>query len=198
MVDYATKIGASAGRGAYAEAQASAAIIKTCRERLNTLFNGENPHHFIFALNCTDALNLAIKGALKPGDHAITTWMDHNSVLRPYHALAAERSLAYTHVPVDSISCVVDPSDIRKAIRPNTRLIAVVHGSNVTGTIQPIREIGAIAREAGIPLLVDAAQTAGHVPLNVQADMIDFWHSRGTRACLGLWERGAALYSARA
>src|SRR3569833_48240 len=78
MTAYATEIGASAGRGAYAEAQASAAVLKTCRERLNTLFNGENPHHFIFTLNCTDALNLAIKGMLTPGDHGVTTWMDHN------------------------------------------------------------------------------------------------------------------------
>src|SRR5271155_3264937 len=80
MVDYATHIGASAGRGGYAEAQASALVLKTCRERLNALFNGENPQHFIFTLNCTDGLNLAIKGVLGPGDHAITTWMDHNSV----------------------------------------------------------------------------------------------------------------------
>src|SRR4051812_11183969 len=80
ITDYATHIGASAGRGAYAEAQASAAVLKTCRERLNTLFHGENPNHFIFTLNCTDALNLAIQGLLREGDHAITTWMDHNSV----------------------------------------------------------------------------------------------------------------------
>src|SRR6476646_9576502 len=99
MVEYATNVGASAGRGAYAEAQASARVLTTCRERLNTLFNGENPHHFIFTLNCTDALNLAIKGILKPGDHAITTWMDHNSVLRPYNALSAEGG-AFTHVEV--------------------------------------------------------------------------------------------------
>ena len=102
---------ASAGRGARMRRRgASAAVINTCRERLNTLFNGENPHHFIFTLNCTDALNLAIKGILQPGDHAITTWMDHNSVLRPYHHLARERSIEYTHVAVDPQTCVVDPS----------------------------------------------------------------------------------------
>ncbi|MGN6367299.1 MAG: aminotransferase class V-fold PLP-dependent enzyme [Phycisphaerae bacterium] len=191
MIHYATEIGASAGRGAYAEAQASAAVLKTCRERLNTLFNGENPNHFIFALNCTDALNLAIKGMLNPGDHAITTWMDHNSVLRPYNALAAENSLEYTHIPVDPVTCVVDPHDIRKAIRPNTRLIAVVHGSNVTGTVQPIRDISKIAREAGIPFLVDAAQTAGHIPIDVQADHIDFLAFPGHKGLLGPLGTGA-------
>jgi cysteine desulfurase family protein len=191
MVDYATTIGASAGRGAYAEAQASASVLKTCRERLNTLFNGENPHHFIFTLNCTDALNLAIKGLLTEGDHAITTWMDHNSVLRPYNFLAAERGISYTHVKVDPVTCVVDPADIRKAVRPNTKLIAVVHGSNVTGTVQPIREIGAIARELGIPFLVDAAQTAGHLPIDVQADGIDLLAFPGHKGLLGPLGTGA-------
>lgn len=191
MVDYATRIGASAGRGAYAEARASASVLKTCRERLNTLFNGENPHHFIFTLNCTDALNLAIKGLLKPGDHAITTWMDHNSVLRPYNALAADRDLQYTHLEVDPVHCVVDPDDIRRAIRPNTKLISVVHGSNVTGSVQPIREIGRIARSLGIPFLVDAAQTAGHLPIDVQADHIDLLAFPGHKGLLGPLGTGA-------
>jgi cysteine desulfurase family protein len=191
MVEYATKIGASAGRGAYTEAQASAGVIKTCRERLNTLFNGENPHHFIFTLNCTDALNIAIKGLLKPGDHAVTTWMDHNSVLRPYHALGVDRDISYTHVPVDPASCVVDPDDVRRAVRPNTKLIAVVHGSNVTGSVQPIREVGKMARELGIPFLVDAAQSAGHVPIDVQSDFVDLLAFPGHKGLLGPLGTGA-------
>jgi cysteine desulfurase family protein len=191
MVHYATEIGASAGRGGYAEAQASAAVLKTCRERLNTLFNGENPHHFIFTLNCTDALNTAIKGILNPGDHAITTWMDHNSVLRPYNALAQSGGVEYTHVPVDPVTCVVDPQEIRRAITPRTKLIAVVHGSNVTGSVQPIREIGKIAREAGIAFLVDAAQTAGHVPIDLQADGIDLLAFPGHKGLLGPLGTGA-------
>jgi len=190
MIDYATRIGASAGRGGYAEARASADVLRTCRERLNQLFNGENPDHFIFTLNCTDALNLAIKGVLNPGDHAITTWMDHNSVLRPYHALGAQTDISYTHVPVDG-ACVVDPEEIRKAIRPNTRLISVVHGSNVTGVVQPIREIGRIAKEAGILFLVDAAQSAGHVPIDVQADGMDLLAFPGHKGLLGPLGTGA-------
>ena len=196
MVDYATNIGASAGRGAYAEARASAAVLRTCRERLNTLFNGEDPSHFVFTLNCTDALNLAIQGILREGDHAITTWMDHNSVLRPYHHLAEPRAaggrgIQYTHVPVDEVTCVADPDEIRRAIRPNTRLIAVVHGSNVTGTLQPIREIGKIAKEARILYLVDAAQSVGHVPIDVQADHIDLLAFPGHKGLLGPLGTGA-------
>jgi cysteine desulfurase / selenocysteine lyase len=191
MVDYATTIGASAGRGAYAEAQASAQVLRTCRQQLNTLFHGEDADHFIFTLNCTDALNLAIQGLLKPGDHAITTWMDHNSVLRPYTHLAEDRALQYTHVPVAPVTCLVDPDDVRRAIRPNTRLIAVVHASNVTGTVQPIREIGRVAHEYGIPFLVDAAQSVGHLPIDVQADGIDLLTFPGHKGLLGPLGTGA-------
>jgi cysteine desulfurase family protein len=191
ITSYATDIGASAGRGGYAEAQRSAAVIATCRERLNTLFNGQNPLHFIFTLNASDALNLAIHGLLHSGGHAITTHMDHNSVLRPLHALSQSHNVHTTHIPVDPITCVVDPQAIKKAIRPDTKLIAVVHGSNVTGTLQPIREIGKIAREANIPFLVDAAQTAGHVPIDVQADGIDLLAFPGHKGLLGPLGTGA-------
>jgi cysteine desulfurase family protein len=185
MMDYATRIGASAGRGAYAEAQESARVIRTCRERLCKLFNGENPDHFIFTLNCTDALNMAIQGTLRAGDHAICTWMDHNSVLRPYNALSENAGVACTHIRAESKTCLVDPNDIRKAITPKTKLIASVHVSNVTGAMQHIREIGKIAREAGIPFLVDAAQSAGHVPIDVQADFIDLLAAPGHKGLLG-------------
>lgn len=194
---YATDIGASAGRGGYAEAQRSAAVIATCRDRLNTLFNGQNPLHFIFTLNCSDALNLAIQGLFAAGGggesagHAITTHMDHNSVLRPLHDLSLTRGVHTTHIPVDSPNCVVDPQAIKRAIRPDTKLIAVVHGSNVTGTLQPIREIGKIAREANIPFLVDAAQTAGHVPIDLQADHIDLLAFPGHKGLLGPLGTGA-------
>lgn len=185
MVRYATEVGASAGRGAYAEAQESGRVIRTCRERLNTLFNGADPNHFVFTLNCTDALSMAISGMLRPGDHAITTWMDHNSVLRPFNAMQAEGMITYDAVPVDPVTCVADPDDIRRSIRPNTRLIAVVHGSNVTGTVQRIPEIARIAREHGITLLVDAAQTVGHYPIDLQAEGIDLLAAPGHKGLLG-------------
>lgn len=191
MTHYANAIGASAGRGAYAEARASAGVIRTCRERLNALFMGASPDHFVFGLNCTDALNLAIHGMVREGDHVITTAMDHNSVLRPFHALGQLRGVSQTRVAVDPISGVVDPEDIRKAIRPTTRLIATVHGSNVTGTLQPIREIGRIAREAEVSFLVDAAQTAGHVPISLANDLIDLLAFPGHKALMGPLGTGA-------
>jgi len=185
MVRYATEIGASAGRGAYDEAQESGKVIRTCRERLNELFHGQNPDHFVFTLNCTDALNLGIRGMLRPGDHVITTWMDHNSVLRPLNALVAEGVITQTRVKVDPATCVADPEEIRKAITPRTKLIAVVHGSNVTGTVQRISEIGRVAKAAGVRFLVDAAQTAGHVPIDVQAMGIDLLAFPGHKGLMG-------------
>jgi len=188
MTRYASEIGASAGRGAYAEAVESGGVIMQCRERLNLLFNGEDPNHFIFTLNCTDALNLAIKGLVNGGReklHAICTHIDHNSILRPLNALADAGLIDQTRVDVDPKTGLVDPNDIRRAIRPSTKFIAITHASNVTGTIQPIREIGNIARERQVLLIVDAAQSAAHVPIDVQADCIDLLAAPGHKGLLG-------------
>ncbi len=185
MVHYAEHIGGSAGRGGYAESRASAAVLQTCRERLNTLFNGENPNHFIFTLNCSDALNLAIQGWLRPGDHAICSAMDHNSVLRPLNELVRRGVITQTRVAADPATGWIDPDTIRRAIGPRTRLIALAQASNVTGTLQPIREIGRIARQADVAFLVDAAQSAGHVPIDVRAEPIDFLACAGHKGLLG-------------
>ncbi|HZZ44305.1 MAG TPA: aminotransferase class V-fold PLP-dependent enzyme [Tepidisphaeraceae bacterium] len=185
MTHYATHLGASAGRGAYAEAIEASSLLTDCRCRLNRLFNGSNPDHFIFTLNCSDSLNLAIKGLATPSSHAICTHIDHNSILRPMNRLTDDGLIEQTRVPVDPRTGLVDPDDIRRAIRPNTRFIAITHASNVTGTIQPIREIGVIAREHDIPFIVDAAQSAGHIPIDVQTDHIDLLAAPGHKALLG-------------
>ena len=187
MCRYASELGASAGRGAYAEAVETGELINECRARFNRLFHGERPEHFVFTLNCSDALNLAIKGLLNADDrgHAICTHIDHNSILRPLHALEARGWASVTRVPVDSSTGLVDPDDIRRAIRPDTKLIAITHVSNVTGTVQPVREIGRIARERGVPFVVDAAQSAGHVPIDVREDCIDLLAAPGHKALLG-------------
>src|SRR5580658_4034329 len=158
MARYATHLGASAGRGAYREAMETGALLRQCRERLNRLFHGENCDHFIFTLNCSDALNLAIKGIFhgKARGHAICSRIDHNSILRPLNALADEGRIEQTRVPIDPATGLIDPDAVAAAIRPDTRLIALTHASNVTGTLQPLREIGKIARARGIPMLVDA------------------------------------------
>ena len=190
MVRYASDLGASAGRGAYHEAVETGALIHECRRRLNKLFHGERAEQFVFTLNCSDALNLAIKGLIDPrggarGNHAICTHIDHNSILRPLHAMEERGWLEQTRVPVDPSSGLVDPGDVRRALRPNTNLIALTHVSNVTGTVQPVREIGRIAREAGVPFVVDAAQSAGHLPIDVREDCVDLLAAPGHKALLG-------------
>ncbi len=187
MVRYATELGASAGRGAYREAVETGALINECRRQLQLLFNGEKAENFVFGLNCSDALNLAIKGLVDPSrpGHAICTHIDHNSILRPLNALAERGLLEQTRVAVDSSSGLVNPDDIRRAIRPDTRMIAITHASNVTGTIQPLAVIGRIAREHNIPLIVDAAQSAGHIPIDVQRDYIDLLAAPGHKGLLG-------------
>jgi cysteine desulfurase / selenocysteine lyase len=187
MVRYATELGASAGRGAYREAVETGALITECRRRLNRLFHGERPEHFVFTLNCSDGLNLAVKGLIDPreGGHAICTHIDHNSILRPLRAMEEYGHARVTRVPVEGSTGLVDPDEIRRAIRPDTKLIAITHASNVTGTVQPIRQIGRIAHEAGIPFIVDAAQSAGHVPIDVQADGIDLLAAPGHKGLLG-------------
>ncbi len=187
MTRYATDLGASAGRGGYDEAVQTAAAITECRRRLQKLFNGEKAEQFVFTLNCSDALNLAIKGLIDPSkkSHVICTHIDHNSVLRPIGTMQQRGWVDVTRVPVDSKTGLVDPEAIRRAVRPDTKLIAVTHASNVTGTVQPIREIGLIARERAVPLVVDAAQSAGHLPIDVQADCIDLLAVPGHKGLLG-------------
>ncbi|MEO1130619.1 MAG: aminotransferase class V-fold PLP-dependent enzyme [Planctomycetota bacterium] len=191
MTDYATRLGASPGRGAYAEAREAGALMHRCRERISRLIGGESPEHVVFTLNTSDALNLAIRGLARPGDHIVTTEMDHNSVLRPLNALIERSGITQTRVPVDPETGVVNPDDVRSAIRRDTRLVAVVHASNVTGSLQPVGEIGRICRDIGVPLLVDAAQSVGHMPLDVQELAIDLLAVPGHKGLLGPLGTGA-------
>ncbi len=188
MVRFAERCGASAGRGAYREARQCGQIVQTCRARIAELVNAESPEQILFTLNCSEALNIAIRGLLNTapsGSHAVATAMEHNSVLRPYNALAAQTGLIPEFVACDPVTGLADPDDVRRAIRPATRLISCVHVSNVTGTMQPIGEVAAEARRAGIPCLIDAAQSAGHVPIDVQALGADFVAFPGHKGLLG-------------
>jgi len=191
MTRYATELGASPGRGAYHEAKQAGELLEQCRRRINQLIHGEDPGHVVFTLNASDALNMAIRGIVhgphgaKGTPHIIVTWLEHNSVLRPLNELASRGEIEQTRVRCDPGTGLVDPEDIQKAIKSNTVLIAVVHGSNVTGTLQPIAEIGTIANTHDIPLLVDAAQTLGHVPVDVQAMCIDLLAFPGHKGLLG-------------
>jgi cysteine desulfurase family protein len=191
VVEYSTKVGASPGRGSYAESLRGAEVLWRCRERLCELFGGASPDHVVFTHNCTDALNLAIHGLVKgvrrrePGRpiHIVTTTMDHNSVLRPCNDLRAE-GVEVTRVPADAEG-FIDPQDIARAIRPDTRLVAMVHASNVTGTLQDVGVVGAVCRSRGVPLLVDAAQSLGHLPVDVGAMGIDLLAFPGHKGLMG-------------
>ncbi len=190
MDRFAREGGASAGRGAYAEAFDCARMIAECRERLARLFGAPDPARFLFTLNTTGALNLALKGLLEPGDHVVTTALEHKSILRPLNAMAQRGEITFTAVPCAADGSL-DPAEIRRALRPNTRLIATLHGSNVCGILYPVEEIAAIAREAGVVFLLDAAQTAGAVPLNFTALGLDLVAFPGHKSLLGPLGTGA-------
>lgn len=185
VLDYFERVHASAGRGAYREAVASAGLLADCRAAIATLFNCRPDDHVIFALNGTDALNLAIRALLRPGDHVVTTAMDHNSVLRPLSALEMQIGVRWTVVAADPETTLVDPAAIGAAIRPGTRLVVVCHASNVTGALQPLAPTAALCRERGVPLLVDAAQSAGHVPIDFAALGMDLLATPGHKGLLG-------------
>ena len=188
MVQFANDLGASPGRGSYAESREASALLARCRQRISRLIGGHDPDHVIFTLNCSDALNMAIRGivlATTGPRHLITTELDHNSVLRPFNELSRDPSITQTRLRCDPITGLVDPKDLRRAIRPETCLIAIAHASNVTGTLQRLDALGVIAREHGVPLLVDAAQSLGHVPIDVQAMNIDLLAAPGHKGLLG-------------
>lgn len=187
MARFAAECGASAGRGAYEEARACGRMIHEARRRVAQLIGAEGPERIVFTLNASHGLNIVIRGLLNTAGavHAITTRMDHNSVLRPCHALAQQTGLRPQFLECDARTGLLDPDDLRRAIRPDTALVAVVHASNVTGTIQPIDAIAPICRAAGVPLLVDAAQSAGHVPFDVRAWGADFVAFPGHKGLLG-------------
>ena len=179
-----TEFNANPGRSGHPAALAAAREVLACREALAGLLGCEDPARIVFAFNCTDALNLAIKGVLRYGDHAIATQLEHNSVLRPLSALAARGRISLSIVPPRPDG-FVSPDDIRAAVRKNTHLIAVTHASNVTGAIQPVAAIGQMARREGICYLIDGAQALGALPVNVRALGCDLYAFPGHKSLLG-------------
>lgn len=176
------KLSVNAGRGSHRASLAGAEGIADTQELLADFFGIENPDRIAFCQNATHALNLAISGLLSRRDHVVMTSMEHNSVLRPVHRLCS-----YTLVEADK-NGDVNPGDIRRAIRKNTKLVVTTHASNVCGTIMPVRQIGQICREYGIPYLLDAAQTAGVVPINaadMNLSMLAFSGHKGLMGPLG-------------
>jgi cysteine desulfurase family protein len=187
---------ANPGRAGHKMALAAEALLDDGRHRLNQLFNGVAPERFVFTLNCTDALNMAFKGVLADGDHVITTDLEHNSVSRPLRALELAGRITLTRLPSDG-GGTLDPDAVRKAITPRTRLIALTHASNVLGTVQPVAEVGAIAQERDVLFIVDAAQTAGVLPIDVRAMHIDLLAFPGHKGLFGPTGTGALYVGPR-
>jgi len=183
MCDFYATRGVNPGRTGFDLALEAEETLADARQALTDFFGGNNRDRLVFSYNVTDALNLLISSVLSPGDHAITTCLEHNSVLRPMY-LHAEHGVEVDFVPFDR-SGYVDPQDIEGRIRPNTRLVVVNHGSNVIGTIQPVAEIGRICRERGILFAIDAAQTAGLVPIDISAMNIDVVCFTGHKSLFG-------------
>jgi len=197
MARFMAEDGGSPGRAGHRLAVAADRTVRDARVKLARLIHAEDANRIIHCLNGTDALNIALKGALREGDHVVCTQLDHNSVSRPLEAMAARKFITLTRVPIAGDGCV-DPDAIRRAITPATRLITTVHASNVTGIIQPVAEISRVACEHDLFFLVDAAQTAGVVDIDVTAMHIDLLAFPCHKSLLGPSGTGALYVGERA
>lgn len=183
VLDAMQQIGASPGRGGYGAALQASRLLFDTREALASFLGCDDASRIIFTHSATEALNMAVRGLLQPGDHVVTTSMEHNSLLRPLFMLE-KAGVELSIVPADGEG-LVHPDDIRRALRPKTRLVALAHVSNVTGGIQPVAEIAAVAREAGALVLLDAAQSVGCLPVDMQALGVDLLAAPGHKGLLG-------------
>ncbi len=166
-VDSALRTGGNPGRSGHRSSLAAERLLFNAREKTAAFFGIENPSSLVFSLNTTDALNMAIKGVLVKGGHVIITPFEHNSVLRPLNSLARDGSIILEEVPCTSTG-EPDLKAYREMFCPDTALVIATHASNVTGLLLPVREMAAIAREKGVLFLLDAAQTAGAIPIDVK------------------------------
>lgn len=183
MDHFYRNFGVNPGRSGYDLCMEAGTIVDDTRKLLTQFFHGTDFNRLCFAYNSTDALNLILFGLLRPGDHAISTTLEHNSVLRPLYHLSRE-GVEVDYVRFDGAG-FVHPEDIRRKFRPNTRLVVVNHASNVIGTIQPIGEIGRLCREAGILFAVDTSQSAGKIPVNIQEQFLDIIAFTGHKSMFG-------------
>jgi cysteine desulfurase family protein len=183
MMYFLEKVGASPGRSSHRLSIEAGRMLYQARESLAELFNVDDPLRIIFTLNVTEALNLALKGLLRPGDQVITSSMEHNSVMRPLRELE-KRGVEVKVIPCSSQG-VLDPVDLERAIKKNTKLIVLNHGSNVIGSLLPITVVGEMAKRYDILFLVDTAQTAGCYPLDIKKDNIDLLAFTGHKALYG-------------
>jgi cysteine desulfurase family protein len=201
MVHFLNEVGANPGRAGHRLAVEAGRTVYNAREAVAELFNAPDPLRVAFGPNVTESLNLALRGYLHPGDHVITSSMEHNSVMRPLRALERQPEPCSGGVELTVVQCspegFLDPADVEAAIRPNTKMVALNHGSNVVGTLLPVAEVGRICRQHDLLLLVDAAQTGGAYPVDVQADRIDLLAFTGHKALCGPMGTGGLIVGER-
>lgn len=184
MCNFYRKHGVNPGRSGFDAALETEEVVFGTRKLLTDLFNGGDPNRLTFSYNASDSLNMVLQGLAEKGDHVVTTMLEHNSVLRPLHHLEMEGIITVTHVGFDADG-YVDPMDIKRAIRPETKMVVVNHCSNVIGTVQPVAEIGKICKEAGVYFIVDGSQSAGAVPVDMKAMGIDVFVFTGHKCLMG-------------
>ena len=186
MADFYRRCGVSPGRAGHDLATEAGLMIEGARRLLDRFFNNPagDPDRVCFDLNASAALNMIIQGVCRPGDHVVATTLEHNSVLRPLYVMEQDGIITHDLVPFDGDG-FVDPQDIARAIKPNTRLVIINHGSNVLGTIQDAAAIGAVCREKGVLFAMDVAQTAGIVPIDMAAWHVDLVAFTGHKSLMG-------------
>jgi len=184
MCDFYRKHGVNPGRSGFDAAIETEEVVQETRKMLMRLFNGDDPNRLTFSYNASDSLNMILQGLASKGDHVITTMLEHNSVLRPLHHLNLNNIIELTHIPFD-LHGYIDPDDIKKALRKNTKMVVVNHSSNVIGTVQPLSAIGKICKEAGVLFIVDGSQSAGAIPVDVKTMGIDVFVFTGHKCLMG-------------
>ncbi len=186
MTEFYRKCGVNPGRSGFDKAIEAGNIVEDLRKRLTKFFGGDEdtPGRLCFTYNATDALNLVIQGLLAEGDHVVSTNLEHNSVIRPINHMVRDYGVKATYVPFDN-NGFVEPDEIKEAINPDTKLVIVNHGSNVLGTIQPVKEIGQICKDLGVIFAVDVSQTAGVIPINMKEMNIDVLAFTGHKSLMG-------------
>lgn len=184
MNEFYKNTGVNPGRSGFDKALEVEEMVHSTRKILTDLFNGTDPNRLTFSYNASDSLNMIIDGMVSKGDHVITSNVEHNSVLRPLYHKKHDGEIEVTYIPFDKKG-YIDPDDVKRAFKKNTRFVILNHGSNVIGTVQPIADVGKYCKEAGIPFAIDASQTAGAVEINVEAMNIDIVAFTGHKCLMG-------------
>ena len=195
MFRFSKEVGASPGRSGHRLAVEAARIVFEARERISQLFGVKDSSRVVFGLNATEGINQGLRGLLRPGDHVITSSMEHNSVMRPLRAMMKE-GLEVTILPC-STEGFLDIQGVSKAIQKNTKMVVLNYGSNAVGTLQPLEEVGSICREKDVLFFVDAAQSAGAIPIDMEREMIDLLAVTGHKALFGPQGTGGLVLGER-